>query len=215
MLIVDNTLASPALLKPLHLGARIVIESVTKYIAGHNDVLGGIVAGDREIINEVLWDWRRLLGTIMNPDAAYLAIRGLKTLKLRVEKQSRSAQQIAEFLSEHPRVSEVYYPGLPTHPTHSIAKKLLPHNMYGAVVSFRLRGGREAVQKLFRKLRIITPSPSLGGTESLISCPALSSHSHLPKELRDRLRISDDLVRLSVGLEDVNNLIEDLDQALT
>jgi len=214
ILVVDNTFASPILLKPLKLGAHLVLESVTKYIAGHNDVLGGVVVGDKRTIDDVLWDWRRSLGSVMQADAAYLAMRGLKTLKVRLERQSRSAQQIAEFLADHPKVSEVYYLGLPSHPSHSIAKRLLLCNFYGGVVSFRVKGGREAVQKLFKRLKIITPSPSLGGVESLISYPIASSHLYLPEDIRKRLGITEDLVRLSVGLEDVNDLIEDLDNAL-
>ena len=213
-LVVDNTFASPILLKPLKLGAHLVLESVTKYIAGHNDVLGGIVASDLKTIDDVLWDWRRSLGSVMQADAAYLAIRGLKTLRVRLEKQSRSAQQIAEFLAEHSKVSEVYYLGLPSHPSHDIAKRLLMHNLYGGVISFRIKGGQEAVQKLFKRLKIITPSPSLGGVESLISYPIASSHLYLPEDIRRKLGITEDLVRLSVGLEDVNDLIEDLDNAL-
>ena len=214
VLVVDNTFASPILLKPLKLGAHLVLESVTKYIAGHNDVLGGIVVGDRKTVDGVLWDWRRSLGSVMQADTAYLAMRGLKTLRIRLEKQSRSAHQIAEFLADHPKVSKVYYLGLPTHPSHDIAKRLLLHSLYGGVVSFRVKGGREAVQKLFKRLKIITPSPSLGGVESLISYPIASSHLYLPENIRMKLGITEDLVRLSVGLEDVNDLIEDLDNAL-
>lgn len=214
ILVVDNTFASPVLLKPSKLGAHLVLESVTKYIAGHNDVLGGVVVGDRETIDGVLWDWRRSLGSVMQADAAYLAMRGLKTLRVRLEKQSRSAQQIAEFLADHPKVSEVYYLGLPSHPSHNIARRLLIHNFYGGVISFRVKGDKEAVQKLFKRLKIITPSPSLGGVESLISYPIASSHLYLPEDIRRKLGITEDLVRLSVGLEDVDDLIEDLDNAL-
>ena len=210
---IDNTFTTPLLLKPLKLGAVASIHSVTKYLAGHNDVLGGIVVARSELVEE-LWELRRMFGTTMHPFEAYLAMRGIKTLEIRFEKQCRSAQAIAEFLAEHPRIEEVRYPGLSTDPYHDIARKLFEKPLFGAVVSFKIRGGLEDAKRFLRRLRIVAPAPSLGGTESLISIPAISAARWLSPEDRARLGISENLLRLSVGLEDVEDLIEDLDQAL-
>ena len=214
LLLIDNTFTTPYLLKPLSLGASIVLHSATKYLGGHNDAAGGFAAGSSELTSR-LWEWRRMTGSIMQPDPAYLVIRGVKTLPVRVERQSRSAMTVAEFLLEHPRVSNVYYPGLPSHPSHHTASRLLAHGLYGGVVSFRIRGaGRGDVERFLSSLKLITPAPSLGGVESTITYPLASSHSTIGEEDRRRLGITPDLVRLSVGLEDVEDIIEDLDQAL-
>jgi len=212
-LVVDNTFTTPLLLRPLKLGAQVSIHSVTKYIAGHNDVLGGAAIASSDLWERV-WEWRRMLGTTMHPLEAYLAMRGAKTLEIRFEKQCRSAQAVAEFLAEHPRIEEVHYPGLPSDPHHSLAKRLFERPLFGAVVSFKVRGGLEEAKKVLRKVRIVSPAPSLGGTESLISIPALSAARYIDPETRRRLGITENLLRLSVGLEDVNDIIEDLDQAL-
>ncbi len=214
ILVVDNTFASPALLQPLKHDATLVVESLTKYIAGHNDVLGGCIAGTDEQLLDALWLWRKNLGTILQPLEAYLALRGLKTLHIRVERMSRSAKEIAEWLETHPAVARVYYPCLETHPDYEDAKKLLPSGLCGAVVSFELRRGREAVTKFLKKLRLVLPSPSLGGTETVVAYPYESSHRDLPEEEKRALGITPSLLRLSVGLEDPEDIIEDLAQAL-
>ncbi|RLE58022.1 MAG: cystathionine gamma-synthase family protein [Thermoprotei archaeon] len=211
-LVVDNTFATPVLYKPLRDGATLVIHSMTKYIAGHNDVIAGSVIGSRELILH-LWDWRRKLGTIIPPFEAYLVLRGVKTLELRVRKHCENAQAVAEFLKEHSRVEEVLYPGLPDNRYHEVAKKLL-RGGFGGVVSFKIKGGKEEVRKFFKNLKVIKPAPSLGGPESLITYPVLSAARTIPVEFREKLGITENLVRLSVGLEDVNDIIEDLDRAL-
>ena len=214
MVVVDNTFATPALYRPLEEGADIVIESATKYIAGHNDVVAGVAAGKGRRAYEELWDLRRLLGTQMQPFEAYMAWRGLKTLHVRMEHVSKKAMAIAEWLEDHPAVERVYYPGLPSHPDHEEARRLF-NGMYGGVVSFEVRGGEEAALRVLERLKVISPSPSFGGTESVISYPAWSSHRALSPEERSRLGVTPGLLRLSVGMEDLDDLIEDLDAALS
>jgi cystathionine gamma-synthase len=211
-LVVDNTFATPLNLKPLLRGANAVVHSLTKYLAGHNDVVGGAVVSSSKFIDE-LWYARARLGCVLDPHASFLILRGLKTLAARLKVSQESARAIAEFLEDHSKVSRVYYPGLVSHPTHHIAKKLLKG--YGAVVSFEVKGNGEDARKFLRSLKVIKPSPSLGGCESLASHPASSSHRDLPVEERERLGITERLIRLSVGLEDVNDLIEDIDRALS
>lgn len=213
LLVVDNTLATPVIYNPIKDGAQIVIHSLTKYIAGHNDVVGGAAASSKELIRE-LWEWRRMLGSILQPFEAYLILRGVKTLDIRVERQCKSALAIAEFLRDHPKVREVYYPGLPDSPYKSLADRMFSKRLYGALVSFKVTGGRDGALRVLNKVGIIKPSPSLGGTESLLTYPVISASRSIPDDERVKLGITDDLLRLSVGLEDVNDLIEDLDQAL-
>ncbi|RLF07058.1 MAG: cystathionine gamma-synthase family protein [Thermoprotei archaeon] len=210
-LIVDNTFATPLNLKPLTRGASIVIHSLTKYIAGHNDVIGGAVISNAKVINE-LWTTRTRLGCVLDPHAAFLILRGLKTLNARLRASQESARAIAEYLEDHNLVTKVYYPGLPSHPSYEVAKRLL--RGYGSVVSFEVKGDEATAKRFLRNLKVIKPSPSLGGCESLASHPASSSHRDLPREERTRLGISENLIRLSIGLEDVNDLIEDIDSAL-
>lgn len=213
VVVVDNTFATPVLIQPISHGADVVVHSTSKYIAGHNDVIGGVAVVSSRAMLEELWVWRAMLGGIMQPFEAFLTLRGLKTLFVRFEHQCKSAKAIAEFLAEHSKVAEVIYPGLPTHPDHGVAKKLFG-DKFGAVVSFRVKGGRDAVFKFFKSLKLVTPGPSLGGVESIATYPVASAASPIPEEDRKILGITEDLVRLSVGLEDVDDLIEDLDQAL-
>jgi len=213
LLIVDNTLASPVVYTPLSDGASFAVESATKYIAGHNDVIGGFVSGKREEIAQ-LWEWRKLTGTIMQPVEAFLVQRGVKTLHVRYQAHSRNAQAVAEFLSEHPRVEEVFYPGLSSSPHRETADRLFKRKLYGGVVSFKVKGGREDALKVLRSVKLIIPSPSFGGAESLLTYPVISASKYIPPEDRERLGIGENLLRLSVGLEDVEDLKEDLDQAL-
>jgi len=213
MLIVDNTFTTPLLLHPKDYGASATIHSLTKYLAGHNDVVGGAIAAPNTLIQN-LWDWRRMLGTVMQPFEAYLTIRGIKTLRVRFVKQCENAMAIAEYLLDHPKVEDVMYPGLPNSPYHSIANKIFRTRLYGAVISFVPRCDRASVIKLLKELKVITPSPSLGGPESLISIASASAAKYIPPDVREELGIKETLLRLSVGLEDVNDLIEDLDRAL-
>ena len=212
-LVVDNTIATPVLLKPLELGATVVVHSATKYIAGHNDALGGVASFNPSLLDP-LWNWRRILGSIMDPFSAYLCLRGLKTLGVRFERQCRSAQIVAEFLQDHPRVEEVLYPGLPSYPSYEVAKRIFRRDLFGAIVSFRVRGGLEDAKRFLRRLRIVKPAPSFGGCESLATIPALSASRWIDAESRRRLGITENLVRLSIGLEDPEDLVEDIDRAL-
>lgn len=211
IVVVDNTF-SPLIFKPLRYGADGVVHSLTKYIAGHNDVLGGAVVFGTPNIEE-FWDWRRRIGTIVQAMDAYLIQRGLKTLELRFELQSKNAQAIAEFLSEHPKVKAVYYPGLSGSPYHTLAKKLFEKPLFGGVVSFDL-GSEGNVLRFLSSLKVIFPSPSLGGTESIASYPAKSAAKTIPEDRRKVLNITPGLIRLSVGLESPDILIEDIDRAL-
>ncbi len=212
-LIVDNTFASPVVYRPQADEASYTVESLTKYIGGHNDVVGGCVASKRERVAE-LWEWRRKLGTIMHPFEAFLVLRGLKTLEVRFERQSQTALEIAEYLSEHPRVEEVLYPGLSSSPYKPLADKLFARRLYGGVVSFKVKGGRSEALKVLSKVKVITASPSLGGTESLLTYPIISAAKMIPEEDRLKLGITDGLLRLSVGLEDPEDLKEDISNAL-
>lgn len=211
--IVDNTFTTPILLNPLKKGALITLHSLTKYIAGHNDVVGGAVISIGPMI-KLLWDWRRMLGGVMQPFEAYLTLRGVKTLSIRIERASTTAMAIAEFLEDHPKIEEVYYPGLPSNPYRKIADRIFERRLYGAVVSFKVKGGREEAINVLRKVKIIKPSPSLGGPESLLTYPVISASRFIPEDIRAKLGITENLLRLSVGLEDQEDLIEDLDQAL-
>jgi len=214
-LIVDNTFATPVVYNPLDDGAWITIHSLTKYIAGHNDVVGGaVIVGDVGSL-ELLWDWRRMLGSILSPFDAFLIIRGVATLEARFERQSRTALELAEFLEDHPKVEEVYYPGLSSSPYKSVADRLFKRRLYGGVLSFKVRGGQREALAVMRSVRIIKPSPSLGGVESLLTYPIWSAVKNMPEELQRELGITDNLLRLSTGLEDVEDLKEDLDAALS
>ncbi len=213
-LLVDNTFVTPYLYKPLRDGAFAVVHSATKYIAGHNDVLAGVTAfSDTKSIIKA-WEWRRRLGSTLSAHSAYMVLRGLKTLEVRVERESRTALAIAEFLDDHPKISNVYYPGLNGNPYKVLADKILEKKLYGAVVSFEVKDGKEEAVDMLRRIKIIKPSPSLGGTESLLTYPAMSSAASISREIREKLGITDGLLRLSVGLEDEQDLIEDLDEAL-
>ncbi|MEM0453181.1 MAG: cystathionine gamma-synthase family protein [Sulfolobales archaeon] len=213
ILVVDNTFTTPLLLKPAKYGARLVIHSMTKYFSGHNDVVGGVIAGSKDDIKS-LWDWRRILGGILQPFDSYMVLRGLKTLEVRFEKQSSNAKAIAEYLAENPRVECVMYPGLSKDPYNQIAKRLFERPLFGGVLSFRLKGTYDDTLRFISKLQIIKRTPSLGGTESMAVIPSKAASMFIDPEHRPLLGITDNLVRLSIGLEDVDDLIEDLSQAL-
>ena len=213
-LIVDNTFASPYLCRPLALGTDYVVHSATKYLGGHGDVLGGVIvtsAARRRELNEI----NKLIGANLGPQEAWLVLRGLKTLPLRVQRQCENARRVAEWLAGHPRVSRVNYPGLASHPQHGLAARLLERGEFGAMISFDIRDAdRPAVFRFMEALRLVLPATTLGDVYTLVLYPAHSSHRALDPALRRRLGIGDGLVRLSVGIEDPADIIADLGQAL-
>lgn len=209
--LVDSTFATPLNLRPIEWGVDLVVHSATKYLAGHNDLLAGVVAGRTELVN-TLREVTGVLGSTPDPHNAYLLIRGLKTLSLRVAHQNRTGREIAEFLEKHPAVETVWYPGLASHPDHEVAVRQMTG--FGGVVSFTIRGDLQTTSQFIDRLQIPYISPSLGGTESLVIQPALMSYYDVSPEERRRLGIRDNLVRLALGLEDSSDLIADLGQAL-
>jgi cystathionine gamma-lyase len=213
LLVVDNTFASPMLTRPLELGADIVMHSATKYLSGHSDMVGGVaVVRDDPDLAERLWFLLNSAGAIQGPFDSFLALRGLKTLALRMRAHCDNALQIARWLDQHPAVERVIYPGLPGHPGHDLAMRQM-NGQGGGIISIDVRGGIEQSRRMLERCRVFSLAESLGGVESLINHPAIMTHASVPAEIRTRLGISDTLVRLSVGVEDVNDLIEDLDQA--
>jgi len=209
---VDSTFASPVLTRPLELGADLVVHSSTKFLGGHSDVLGGVVLTSDDSAAERLRFHQNAVGAVPSPFDCWLLLRGLKTLELRVQRQSDSALKVAEWLTQHPSVQRVHYPGLADHPQHDLACQQMS-GRYGGVVSFEL-ATREAALSALERIRVFTLAESLGAVESLAEHPALMTHASLPPELRSRSGVSDGLIRLSVGVEDVEDLIADLDQAL-
>jgi cystathionine gamma-synthase len=208
-LLVDNTFASPALQQPLTLGADVVLHSTTKYIGGHSDVVGGALVTNDEELNGAFGFLQNGAGAVPGPFDAYLTMRGLKTLVLRMQRHSENASAIAEFLGGHPSVSAVLYPGLAAHPGHEIAARQM--RGFGGMVSLRMRGGRRAAEKLCASTTVFILAESLGGVESLIEHPSAMTHA---STAGSQLEVPDDLVRLSVGIEDVADLLGDLEQAL-
>ncbi|QIW23370.1 aminotransferase class I/II-fold pyridoxal phosphate-dependent enzyme [Sulfolobus sp. S-194] len=212
LLITDATFSTPINQKPLVQGADIVLHSASKFIAGHNDVIAGLGAGSKELMTKVDL-MRRTLGTSLDPHAAYLVIRGIKTLKIRMDVINSNAQKIAEYLQEHNKIKSVYYPGLKSHSDYETARRILKG--YGGVVTFEIKGSMNDALNLITKFKVILPAQTLGGVNSTISHPATMTHRTLTPEERKIIGISDSMLRLSVGIEDVNDLIEDLDKALT
>ena len=214
LLVVDNTFASPVLQRPLELGADIVVHSATKYLNGHSDMVGGIaVVGDNDELAERLWYLLNSIGGIQGPFDSFLAMRGLKTLVLRMQAHCENARQIATWLERHPAVSKTIYPGLKSHPQHELAMRQMS-GPGGGIVSVELKGGLQAARQMLEGCRLFSLAESLGGVESLINHPAIMTHASVPAEKRAELGISDALIRLSVGVEDVNDLIEELDRVL-
>ena len=211
--ICDNTFASPALQNPLALGADAVIHSATKYLNGHGDVIAGFVVGDAEFIKEVrLFGLKDMTGAVMDPFAAFLILRGLKTLEIRMARHCESAEKIAAFLAAHPAVERVYYPGMPEHPGHETAARQM--RRFGGIISFEVRGGKEAGMRVVDSLKMIACAVSLGDAESLIEHPASMTHSTYTEEALAASGIAPGLIRLSVGLENAEDIIADLKQAL-
>ena len=210
-LLIDSTFATPMNQRALELGADLSIQSCTKYLAGHNDVLAGAISGRAPLIAAIR-DLRGVLGGNLDPHAAYLLVRGLKTLSLRVERQNRTALQVAQWLESQRGVLRVFYPGLPSHPDHAVAREQMKG--FGGVVSFLLEGGLREASRFVDACKLATIAPSLGAVETLIEQPALMSYFELTTQEREAIGIHDSLIRLAVGIEDVEDLIADLSQAL-
>lgn len=212
IVLVDNTFMTPVLQNPIALGADIVTHSCTKFLNGHSDLLAGIlVFKDQQLATDVLW-WANNIGTLTSSFDSYLLLRGLRTLSARVRLQQDSAQRVVEFLVNHPKIAKVFHPSLPTNLGHDIAKK--QQKGFGSLLSFELVGDADVMPKFLKALNIFTLAQSLGGVESLVCHPATMTHSGISAQARKTAGISDQLLRISVGLEDVNDLIADLDQAL-
>jgi cystathionine gamma-lyase len=215
LLVVDNTFATPILQRPLELGADIVMHSATKYLNGHSDMIGGVaVVREDEDLAERLWYLLNSTGAIQGPFDSFLALRGLKTLALRMKAHCGNALMIADWLQQHPRVENVIYPGLPDHPQHELAMRQM-NGQGGGIVSIDVKGGLEAARRMLERCELFALAESLGGVESLINHPAIMTHASVPRERRESLGISDTLIRLSVGVEDVDDLIGELDYALS
>ncbi|HZJ08437.1 MAG TPA: cystathionine gamma-synthase family protein, partial [Trueperaceae bacterium] len=211
VVVVDNTFATPINQLPLTLGADLVIHSATKYLGGHADALGGTLCGGEELVEKV-FNHREVHGGVLHPEAAYLLLRGLKTLQLRVERQNASAQIVAEALDKHQAVGRVYYPGLPSHPNHDVAARQM--SGFGGMLSFELKGGFEAVKRALPLLRFAHRAANLGAVETVVAPPRTGSHVELTEAERASLGIPEALVRYSVGIEDPTDLLADLEQAL-
>ena len=209
---LDNTFASPALQQPLRLGVTVSVHSATKYLCGHGDAMGGAIIGPRDYISLLVHEVIRDFGGVISPFNAWLILRGIRTLHLRMPAHCSNARQIAEFLASHTKVGHVNYPGLPSHPGHAVARKQMSD--YGAMISFEAKGGYEAGKRVMDGVRLFARAASLGDTRSLIVHPASTSHRAVPAEDRRAIGITDGLVRLSVGVEAAADLIADLDQAL-
>ena len=209
--IVDNTFMTPYFQRPLELGADIVVHSATKYISGHGDVIAGVAIGTSEFIQKLKSEALKDLGGSMSPFSAWLLVRGLKTLPLRMERHEKNALEIAKFLEENPRVENVIYPGLKSHPQHELAKKQM--DGFGGMVAFELKGASSA-WKVINNVKLCTFAVSLGDVDTLIQIPAFMTHRSMPKEEKIKTGITDGLIRISVGIEDVEDIISDLDQAL-
>lgn len=213
-LMVDNTFMSPYCQRPLELGADIVVHSATKYINGHGDVIAGIVLGEKDFINEVRFvGVKDITGGCISPFNAWLTLRGLKTLGVRMDRHCQNALQIAQYLENHPKVEKTYYPGLSNHPQHHLAKAQMSN--FGAMISFEIKGGIEAGRKVMNSVKLCSLAVSLGDTETLIQHPASMTHSPIAYEERLKAGITNGLIRLSVGLEDPEDIINDLSQALS
>jgi cystathionine beta-lyase/cystathionine gamma-synthase len=213
IVVVDNTFLSPFFQKPLLLGADIVVHSTTKYINGHSDIIGGAVILNNTELFEKIQLVQKSVGAVPSPFDSWLTLRGVKTLAIRMKQHELNAFQVARFLKNQPNVLEVFFPGFETHPGHEIAKKQMTG--FGGVVSFKLKGGLQECNTFFKKLKIFQLADSLGGIESLANYSALMTHDYFPAELRQKIGVTDNLIRLSVGIEHIDDLLEDLKNALS
>lgn len=211
-LAVDNTFPSPWLSSPLALGADIVIHSGTKYLSGHGDIIGGMIAGSKDLMCRIKKDYLNNFGPTMSPFTAWLFLRGIKTLAVRMEKHCDNAEKVAAFLEKHPKVTKIWYPGLPSHPDHALAKKQMKRS--GAMISFEVKGGLDAGKKLMDNVKLCTLAVSLGDCETLIQHPASMTHASIPPADRLKAGITDGLIRLSVGIEEAEDIIADLDETM-
>lgn len=212
LVVVDNTFASPYLQQPLNLGADIVIHSTTKYINGHSDVIGGAIVLNDANVYESLKFYQNAAGGVPSPFDSWLTLRGIKTLAVRMRQHEENAHAVARFLTEHPRVEKVYYPGLPGHPDYALARRQMKG--FGGMVSFQFKGVLADVDKVVRRFKVFTLAESLGGVESLVCHPASMTHGSIPKDIRESRGLTDTLLRLSVGIEDIEDILADLEQAL-
>ena len=213
-LIVDNTFATPLLIRPLELGAHIVVHSVTKYLSGHGDVLGGLVISDAEHHQMVRY-LSRIYGPVLGPFESYLAMRGAKTFPLRMERQCRNAQALAAWLRSQPGVAKVYYPDDPAHPDAEVIGRLLPDGLYGAIVSFELKGAdKEGVFRFVDSLKLAVNASSLGDVHTMVLYPWIASHREVPPKMKAAMGVTESLLRVSAGIEDLDDIIEDFAQAL-
>jgi cystathionine beta-lyase/cystathionine gamma-synthase len=210
--LVDNTFASPFFQRPLALGADLVLHSTTKYLAGHADVVGGAICLSDRLLYQRLKFLQNAAGATPSPFDCFLTLRGIKTLALRMREHEKNATHIANFLKDHPRVRRVYYPGLPNHPGHDIASSQM--DGFSGMVSFEVKGGLPEARRVVRRLTIFKIAESLGGVESLVELPAIMTHASIPKEERKKAELDDSLIRLSVGIENIEDLIFDLESAL-
>lgn len=209
--VCDNTFASPYLQRPLELGFSIVLHSATKYLNGHSDVIGGVVVvGNSPELGEQLSFLQNAIGSVPSPFDSFLILRGIKTLAVRMERHCENAQMIAQYLEKHPQVERVLYPGLPSHPQHAIAAKQM--KLGGGMITMFLKGGLESSRRFLERARVFSLAESLGGVESLIEHPAIMTHASIPREVRERVGIVDGLIRLSVGIEDCDDLLNDLNE---
>ena len=210
--ICDNTFMSPFFQRPIDLGIEVVVHSTTKYINGHSDVVGGFACTSNKELADRLYFLQNAVGAVPSPMDSFLVLRGVKTLHVRMQRHAENAERVAEFLAAHPKVSKVTYPGLDSHPQHQLARKQMKG--FGGMMTFEIRGGLEAARKLLKAVKVFACAESLGGVESLIEHPAIMTHASVPRDVRERLGITDGLIRLSVGIEDVQDLIDDLQRAL-
>lgn len=211
--VADNTFATPLAQRPLEYGFDLVMHSATKYLNGHSDIVGGIVVvGDNAELNQQMAYLQNAVGAIASPFDSFLALRGLKTLAIRMQRHTENALELAGWLSSHPKIEKVYYPGLPSHPQHDLAKKQMP--LFGGMISLCVKGDLDYTKNMLSRCQIFTLAESLGGVESLIEHPAIMTHASIPKADRDAMGIADNFIRLSVGIEDIVDLKQDIDQAL-
>jgi len=210
--VADNTFMSPYFQRPLEHGIDVVVHSMTKYINGHSDVVGGCIVTNDEKFAEGMYFRQNAIGGVLGPFDSFMVLRGVKTLGVRMERHAQNAKAIAEFLQEHPKVEKVTWPGLPSHPQHELAKRQMKG--FGGMMTFVIKGGLPAADRFLRRVKVFSLAESLGGVESLIEHPAIMTHASVPKETREKLGISDGLIRLSVGIEDARDLVDDLNQAL-
>src|SRR6266567_1416965 len=212
LLVVDNTFASPYFQQPLKLGADIVVHSTTKYLNGHSDIIGGALVLNNEEVYQAIKFYQNAAGGVPSPFDSWLTLRGIKTLAVRMRQHEENAIAVAKFLTEHPRVEKVYYPGLPAHPDYALAKRQM--SGFGGMVSFQFKGVYADVDKVVRRFKFFALAESLGGVDSLVCHPASMTHGSIPKDIRESRGLTDALLRLSVGIEDVDDLLADLEQAL-